>query len=175
MYNQLYDLTQKYPVGEFKPPTEKIVPVDSDKKSSSNLDNNIIIDGDNDDPIPEVTDYKIDFLSMIQPILLIEEGIKLHKSGERKPAWECFQSHAKLGNHYAKYWKAHYLTEGYYIQKDIKQGTKFFKEAADEEVADSQLRYAFSLYHDQIIQDADAFLQYLTLAAEMVTLPLNLI
>ncbi|CAB4485522.1 unnamed protein product [Rhizophagus irregularis] len=171
LFNQLYDLTQKYPLKEFTPPTRKNVMTDLDKKpSSSNLDNNnnnnIIIDGDNDDPIPEVTDYKIDFLPMIQPILLIEEGIKLHKSGERKPAWECFQSHAKLGNHYAKYWKAHYLTEGYHIQKDIKQGTKFFKEAADEEVADSQLRYAFSLYHDQIIQDTDAFLQYLTLAAE---------
>ncbi|CAG8617573.1 11367_t:CDS:2 [Rhizophagus irregularis] len=33
----------------------------------------------------------------------------------------------------------------------------------DEEAADSQLRYAFSLYHDQIIKDTDAFLQYLML------------
>ncbi|RIA82661.1 kinase-like domain-containing protein [Glomus cerebriforme] len=166
LFNQLYDLTQRYPLKEFTSPKNKIVSTETDKKPSINLENNIVIDGDNDDPIPEVTDYKIDFLPMVQPILLIEEGIKLHKSGERKPAWECFQSHAELGNHYAKYWKAHYLTEGYHIQKDIKQGTKFFKEAADEEVADSQLRYAFSLYHDQIIQDTDAFLQYLTLAAE---------
>ncbi|PKK73227.1 hypothetical protein RhiirC2_776292 [Rhizophagus irregularis] len=47
------------------------------------------------------------------------------------------------GNHYAKYWKAHGFTKGYHIQK-----------------ADSQLRnlcYAFSLYHDQIIKDTNAY------------------
>ncbi|CAI2179743.1 6689_t:CDS:2 [Funneliformis geosporum] len=170
LFNQLYDLQQKYSlinrVPLQKKPIKEYPLIDAEKKSSSNSDSNINIDGDSDDPIPEVTDYKIDFLPMIQPILLLEEGIKLHKTGDRQPAWECFQSHAKLGNHYAKYWKAHYLTEGYHIEKDTKQGTKFFKEAADEEVADSQLRYAFSLYHEQIIQDTDAFLRYLTLAAE---------
>ncbi|CAG8589687.1 17691_t:CDS:2 [Funneliformis caledonium] len=168
LFNQLYDLQRSHPlvinrVPLQKKPVKEDPYIDIEKKARDSY-NNIIIDGD--DPIPEVTDTKIDFLPMIEPVLLLEEGIKLHKSGERQPAWECFQSHAKLGNHYAKYWKAHYLTEGYHVEKDIKQGTKFFKEAADEEVADSQLRYAFSLYHEQIIQDTDAFLQYLTLAAE---------
>ncbi|CAG8455081.1 705_t:CDS:2 [Diversispora eburnea] len=111
-------------------------------------------------------DLELNFLPIVQPILLLEEGIKSHKSGEKRIAWECFQAHADLGNNYAKYWQAHYLTEGYHIPKDVKKGTKYFKEAADADVADSQLRYAFSLYHDQIIQDTDAFLHYLTLAAE---------
>ncbi|CAB4409267.1 unnamed protein product [Rhizophagus irregularis] len=89
---------------------------------------------------------------MIQPILLLEEGINyINPITKHIPTWECFQSHAKLGNHYAKYWQAHCLMESYHIQKGIKQETKVFK-AADEEAADSQLRYAFSLYHDQIIK-----------------------
>ncbi|RIB17980.1 kinase-like domain-containing protein [Gigaspora rosea] len=111
-------------------------------------------------------DLELKFLGIVNSILLLEEGIKSHKSGEKKVAWECFQAHADLGNNYAKYWQAHYLTEGYHVEKDTKKGTKYFKEAADADVADSQLRYAFSLYHDQIIQDTDAFLHYLTLAAE---------
>lgn len=56
---------QKRPLKEFIPPTRKNVTTDLDKKpNSSNLDNNndnIIIDGDNVDPITEVADYKIDF------------------------------------------------------------------------------------------------------------------
>ncbi|CAG8626734.1 3484_t:CDS:2, partial [Acaulospora morrowiae] len=111
-------------------------------------------------------DIELKFMHIVQPILFLEEGIKSHKNGEKRIAWECFQAHADLGNNYAKYWQAHYLTEGYHIEKDVKKGTKYFKEAADADVADSQLRYAFSLYHDQIIQDTDAFLYYLTLAAE---------
>ncbi|CAB5189772.1 unnamed protein product [Rhizophagus irregularis] len=140
LFNQLYDLTQKYPLKEFTPPTRKNVMTDLDKKpSSSNLDNNnnnnIIIDGDNDDPIPEVTDYKIDFLPMIQPILLIEEGIKLHKSGERKPAWECFQSHAKLAAENGNATAQFNLGRMYYagmvgLNRDKEKGLQYLKMAA---------------------------------------------
>ncbi|CAH1765163.1 1259_t:CDS:2 [Entrophospora sp. SA101] len=168
VFLKLYDLLQKY---QNEHPNE--VSADISQKLIIKEGGPKTIDDDSSMNVDVIDDKKIDFhdpdldvFPKVKSVLLLEDGIKSHKSNERKSAWECFEYHAKLGNNYAKYWQAHYLTEGYHVEKDVQKGTKYFKEAADCDVADSQLRYAFSLYHDQIIQDTDAFLNYLTLAAD---------
>ncbi|CAB4386418.1 unnamed protein product [Rhizophagus irregularis] len=67
-------------------------------------------------------------------------------------------------NHYAKYWQAHCLMESYHIQKGIKQGTKVFKEAADEEAADSQLRRMYYAGMVGLNRDEEKSLRYLKIA-----------
>ncbi|CAG8798641.1 29242_t:CDS:2 [Gigaspora margarita] len=116
-----------------------------------------------------ITDY-----SDFEQILLVEEGIKLHKTGDkqnRKKAWECFEANAELGNVPAIYWKGYYLHEGYYIgnrtdeQKrcDIEEALKLYKIAADKNHSDAQLRYACLL--PRVKENREEFLKYLTLAA----------
>ncbi|CAG8707541.1 13103_t:CDS:2, partial [Dentiscutata heterogama] len=70
-----------------------------------------------------------------------------------KAAWKCFDENASFGNSLAKYWKGYYLYEGHFVNKDIYQATKFFKEAADDNITDAQFRYAFSLLSAAVLGD----------------------
>ncbi|RGB41629.1 hypothetical protein C1646_685219 [Rhizophagus diaphanus] len=81
---------------------------------------------------------------------------------DKKLAWEYFNAHAELGNKNALYWKAHYLSEGYYVEKDKKKAIPLFKEAADAGVPEAQYRYAM----ESINVNPDIFLNYLTQSAE---------
>ncbi|CAG8559071.1 5896_t:CDS:2 [Diversispora eburnea] len=108
--------------------------------------------------------FNIDEISQIIPL---EEGIAEHRKREHVKAWECFLAHADLGNATAKYWKGYYLWEGIVVEKDREQASRLFKEAADEEIAAAQLRYAISLINNPLVKfDREIFLKYLTKSAD---------
>ncbi|CAG8545775.1 10879_t:CDS:2 [Diversispora eburnea] len=108
-------------------------------------------------------DFNIDKIPQIIPL---EEGIAAHWKKEHAKAWKCFLAHADLKNTTAKYWKGIYLWEGIEVEKDRKQACELFKEAADDEIAEAQLSYAFSLVNDPTVEfDRETFLKYITKAA----------
>ncbi|CAJ0840072.1 7242_t:CDS:10 [Entrophospora sp. SA101] len=101
-----------------------------------------------------------------------DEGIRLHKDqseSSRRFAWQCFKYHADvLDDPRAKYWKGYYLLEGYGgVEKDEEEASKCFKEAADQDIADAQVRYAFTIVtkakDDPLM--ATEFMKYLEKAA----------
>ncbi|CAJ0752738.1 17216_t:CDS:2 [Entrophospora sp. SA101] len=104
--------------------------------------------------------------------LTLDEGIRLHKDqseSSRRFAWQCFKYHADvLDDPRAKYWKGYYLLEGYGgVEKDEEEASKCFKEAADQDIADAQVRYAFTIVtkakDDPLM--ATEFMKYLEKAA----------
>ncbi|CAG8467623.1 10219_t:CDS:2 [Diversispora eburnea] len=99
-----------------------------------------------DDPkkCPDSDDCFLDdgLLTLIKPF---EDGIIAHREKRYKDAWECFNEHANLGLSLAKNWKGYYLEKGLYIEKDVMEGLKWLKSAADDGVPDAQLRYAKGL------------------------------
>ncbi|GBB92361.1 hypothetical protein RclHR1_00020064 [Rhizophagus clarus] len=106
-------------------------------------------------------------LDSIPEIPTLDDGISAHKKKDTTKAWEIFCEHTNLGSIKAKYWKGYYLWEGYAGQKDRKLASTLFKEAADDGLADAQLRYAFSLVGNQGSKfDRKVFIEYLTKAAE---------
>ena len=98
-------------------------------------------------------------------IKLLEEGIEAHKRKDFMTAWECFNTHADLGDTTAKYWKGYYLWEGYVDEKDRAKASELFKEAADDGLPEAQLKYAFSLVEKSRV-DRGMVIEYLTKAAE---------
>ncbi|CAB4467417.1 unnamed protein product [Rhizophagus irregularis] len=129
-----------------------------ENSQSSNMENsikmdedyNIVFDDDDDD----------DLLPFNNVIELHNKPNKTEQ--DKKLAWEYFNAHAELGNKNALFWKAHYLSEGYYVEKDKKKAIPLFKEAADAGVAEAQYRYAMEF----IKVNPDIFLDYLTQSAE---------
>ncbi|CAG8561899.1 3330_t:CDS:2 [Funneliformis mosseae] len=121
-----------------------------------------------EEDLPDFGDeFCLDSLESLPEIRSLEEGISAHKKKETKKAWEIFCEHANLGNTRAKYWKGYYLWEGYAGERDRKQASKLFKDAADDGLADAQLRYAFSLVGNQGSKfDRKLFIEYLTKAAD---------
>lgn len=110
-----------------------------------------------DEFCPTVAD---DYPPLIPPL---EDGLRAHRDkSKREKAWECFEIHAELGDPVAKYWKGYYLKEGYYKGvKDPVEAVKLFKEAADENVPDAQLHYAFAMLEANNVKE---FLAYLNKA-----------
>ncbi|CAG8736643.1 1383_t:CDS:2, partial [Acaulospora morrowiae] len=98
------------------------------------------VDDDSDDDDGPVLGDEVPVL-----ILPLEEGIDAHKRKERKKAWECFEIHAELGDPLAKFWKGYYLSEGYCTQKRPEEALALYKEAADANIPEAQLHYAFSM------------------------------
>ena len=137
-----------------------------------NVGNQDVANDDDGDDIPE---YKydpdgIDLIdSAIKPLIPISEGIKAHKEKNYEKAWKCFEKQAENGNRKGKHWKAHYLWEGLFVPKDKISAIKLYKEAADDGVADAQLRYAFGLPDKDLktlnLNPKDS-VKYLQLAAE---------
>ncbi|CAG8508719.1 4842_t:CDS:2 [Dentiscutata heterogama] len=101
-----------------------------------------------------------DIPSLIPPL---EDGLRAHRDkSKREKAWECFEIHAELGDPVAKYWKGYYLKEGYHRGvKDPVEAVRLFKEAADENVPDAQLHYAFAMLEANNVKE---FLSYLNKA-----------
>ncbi|CAI2170749.1 13593_t:CDS:2 [Funneliformis geosporum] len=116
----------------------------------------------------DLPDLDMEFsIDAIQEIIPLEEGIAAHKRKETEVAWECFNAHAELDNTTAKYWKGYYLWEGYAGQKDRVEASKLFQAAADDGLADAQLRYAFSLVGNPGTKfNKNVFIEYLTKAAD---------
>ncbi|CAH1758195.1 5102_t:CDS:2 [Entrophospora sp. SA101] len=139
----------------------------SNSSINSSLGREILLELDDDD-------LSLDTLNLDdieQVTMTLEDGIKLHKDKSltsRKMAWECFKYHAEtLKDPRAIYWKGYYLLEGYGgVPKDLREASKCFKEAADQDISDAQVRYAFSIISK--VGDplkAAEFLKYLEKAA----------
>ncbi|CAG8497225.1 1541_t:CDS:2 [Diversispora eburnea] len=116
-------------------------------------------DSNDDEPAPT--------FSLIKPF---EDGIKAHREKRYKEAWECFNDHANLGLSLAKYWKGYYLTKGFHVEKDIKEGLELLKSAADDGIPDAQLRYANGLINLNISngssENYEIILKYMEKAAD---------
>jgi TPR repeat protein len=118
------------------------------------------------DPVSISDNEGNDSSKFYHSIPTLDDGIKAHKRKDVTRAWDIFCEHADLGSAKAKYWKGYYLWEGYANQKDRKQASSLFKEAADDGLANAQLRYAFSLVDVQSPEfDQKIFIEYLTKAA----------
>ncbi|CAG8784502.1 19229_t:CDS:2, partial [Cetraspora pellucida] len=123
----------------------------------------------------QTTELKLDDDIFSEKILPLEEGIKLHRTGileNKKLAFECFKENSKLGNATAMYWYARYFLDGHYTNEnrseerkslDKAKALKIFKMAADEDNADAQLLYAFTLPNTKRNQQLG--LRYLKLSA----------
>ena len=104
----------------------------------------------------------------VMPMMKLEDGITAHKNSERDKAFDCFKKHAEINNKVAKYWLGYYYWEGYGVKKDLAEGARLFKEAADKGVPDAQLRYAFALSdkNSPLKFNLEEFVKYLTMAAD---------
>ncbi|CAG8589793.1 14708_t:CDS:2, partial [Acaulospora morrowiae] len=90
--------------------------------------------------------------SIFKTVIKLDEAIEESRKedGDIGRAWECFNVYAKFGVPIAKFWMGYLL---YYnkiffhndVEREenkIQEAIKYFKESADEEVADAQLYYA---------------------------------
>ncbi|RIA99451.1 kinase-like domain-containing protein [Glomus cerebriforme] len=134
--------------------------IENDNDADENSD--LVLDDDEDD------DDEFELLPL-------KKGIEIHKlkpkdlktKEDYELPWKCFNAHAAFGNKTAIYWKAYYLWEGYYVEKDRKEAVRLFKIAADAGNSDAQLRYAFAFIKNPDLPfDKDTFLKYLTKSAE---------
>ncbi|CAG8567063.1 4260_t:CDS:10 [Diversispora eburnea] len=76
---------------------------------------------------------------------------KFGSTSERAKAWECFLVHTDLGNVTnvtAKYWKGIACGKELKLRKIVNKLLDCLKKQAGEEIADAQLRYAFSLLNN---------------------------
>ncbi|CAG8775464.1 22200_t:CDS:2, partial [Cetraspora pellucida] len=124
----------------------------------------------------QMTELKLDDDIFSEKILPLEEGIRLHRTGiweNKKLAFGCFKENSKLGNATAMYWYARYFLDGHYTNEnrseerkslDKAKALKIFKMAADEDNADAQLLYAFTLPNTK--RNRENFLSYLKRAAD---------
>ncbi|CAG8512832.1 4969_t:CDS:2 [Acaulospora morrowiae] len=96
-------------------------------------------------------------------IPLLEEGKRAHKLKDFSTAFNVFKIHAELDDPVAKYWKGVYLLEGHAGEKNIPEAIKLFKEAADKNNSDAQLRYAFIKLQAKCFEE---FVEYLIKSAD---------
>ncbi|CAB4392305.1 unnamed protein product [Rhizophagus irregularis] len=117
---------------------------------------------------PGDSEFDLDQMDFILPMMKLEDGISAHKMGDRKKAFECFEKHAEINNKVAKYWLGYYYWEGYVVDKNLDKAVELFKEAADKGVPDAQLRYAFALSdkNGPLKYNLEEFVKYLTMAAD---------
>ncbi|KAF0541056.1 kinase-like protein [Gigaspora margarita] len=110
-------------------------------------------------------DSSIDNIPAIKTLIPFEMGYKAHQEKNYKTAWECFSGLAECGNNRAKYWKGYYLLSGYHVQKDMDAALKLFKEAADNNVSEAQLRYAFTLI-EKNSKEYSEIIKYIKMSAD---------
>jgi len=112
-------------------------------------------------------EFEFELFVPVEEIISLDEGITAHRTNDKEKAWKCFEAHAKLDNPQAIYWKGYYLWEGYVVAKDRKKAAELFKKAADDGIADAQLRYAFCMVNSEGIKfDKELFMHYLILSAD---------
>ncbi|CAG8462662.1 12078_t:CDS:2 [Ambispora gerdemannii] len=97
-----------------------------------------------------------------RPFYTVQDAINLHKikGGDRKEAYKIFCNYADVGDSTAKYWVGYYL---YYNcldnketyeqrQNTIVRAAQYFKETADMDVPEAQLRYGHCLWKGEGIE-----------------------
>jgi TPR repeat protein len=153
----------------------RIIPLGKNRTRYSSKDTSSVVNKKNDVYSDDEGELSLDTFSLDDSPsvirLTLDDGIKLHKEkseSSRRLAWESFKYHAGLGDPRAIYWKGYYLLEGYGgVEKNLAEASKCFKEAADQDIADAQVRYAFTIIHkakdNRMI--AAEFLKYLEKAA----------
>ncbi|RHZ75865.1 hypothetical protein Glove_209g131 [Diversispora epigaea] len=130
-------------------------------------DKELDLDGSRAVSISDGGGFDLPKMNFSLEIISLEEGITAHKKKEHAKAWKCFLAHADLKDSAAKYWKGIYLWEGIEVNKDRKQACELFKEAADDDIAEAQLSYAFSFVNNPLVKfDHEIFLKYITKAAD---------
>ncbi|RIB23417.1 kinase-like domain-containing protein [Gigaspora rosea] len=103
-------------------------------------------------------------------ILSLEDGYKLHRIKKHEDAWKCFIQNSELSE--AKFWQGYYYYYGYFVEKDLDKARNLYKEAADENHTEAQVRYAIMLFSkkedDESAKDKNfqESIHYLKLAAE---------
>ncbi|CAG8574921.1 8807_t:CDS:2 [Ambispora gerdemannii] len=103
----------------------------------------------------------------IKPLMPLDDGIKAYKVRDFATAWECFAGHAKIKNSRAIYWQGWYLWEGLDGPKKLEEAARLFKQAADDGIAEAQLRYALCILNSEGVRyNRDEFLKYLRFAAD---------
>ncbi|CAG8613171.1 10123_t:CDS:2 [Ambispora leptoticha] len=93
---------------------------------------------------------------ILSSVQIVQDAITIHKSrnGDRKSAYQIFCKYADLGDSTAKYWVGYYL---YYNclnelrtseqqRVAIIRAARFFKETADMDLPEAQLRYGHCLW-----------------------------
>ncbi|RHZ90114.1 hypothetical protein Glove_8g22 [Diversispora epigaea] len=137
------------------------------KQRSSSLSSHFDLDPEK---LPDCDDCFLDNVPTFSIVRPFEDGIKAHREKRFKDAWECFDEHANLGLSLAKYWKGYYLEKGLYVGKDVNEGLKWLKLAADDGVPDAQLRYASGLINLNISngnsENYESILKYMKKAAD---------
>ncbi|CAG8549069.1 6635_t:CDS:2 [Ambispora gerdemannii] len=112
-----------------------------------------------------------------RPLLTIQDAINNHisKGGDRKTAYQIFCYYADLGDFTAKYWVGYYLyynclnDQGTAEQREraIVRAAKLFKEAADIELPEAQLRYGHCLLNGEGVEkNVSLAVEYIQKAAD---------
>ncbi|PKY20594.1 kinase-like protein [Rhizophagus irregularis] len=116
----------------------------------------------------EINDNDLNKVPVVKPLLRFSEGLKVfEREKDHKRAWDFFNQHASIGNSRAKYWKAHYLWNGYHVPQNQAEAVRLFKEAADDGLSEAQFYYAKSLVEGGTgnVRKPDEFIRYLTESA----------
>ncbi|RIB05371.1 hypothetical protein C2G38_600161 [Gigaspora rosea] len=156
--HKLEELAEKYPITH---DTAQLLP---DKELDFDGKKDLI---PTDSLYPDFDEEIIEEEDIIVPI---EEGIKLHGTGDRDGAFKSFQQNSELP--LAKFWMGYYYLNGYVVEKDSDNAIKLFKEAADDNHSESQYRYAVMLLskkeEDEAAKDKTRqdIVRYFTLAAD---------
>ncbi|CAG8495090.1 23565_t:CDS:2 [Gigaspora margarita] len=174
LYIMLLNMQKKYvPPG----PMPDILP-DKVLKLDNGITEELVMSDDEVLYIGEDDEIKV---NDVEEILEVDQGIGLHITrdpAKRKVAWKCFVANATKGHSKAIFWQGYYLWEGYYtdekrtseqIMEDRNKALHLFKIAADDGIAEAQLRYSFALKELKQLKANDVyeeFMHYLRLAAE---------
>ncbi|CAG8729920.1 36594_t:CDS:2, partial [Gigaspora margarita] len=175
LYIMLSNMQNKYvPSGQMP----DLLPNETLKLNEGTSDEQVMSD-DEDLYIGEDEDIKES--NDIEQILEVDQGIELHVTrdpAKRKIAWKCFVANAAKGHSKAIFWQGYYLWEGYYTDtkrtpeqsmEDRNKALNLFKTAADDGIAEAQLRYSFALKELKQLKASNVyeeFMHYLRLAAE---------
>ncbi|CAG8519593.1 6567_t:CDS:2 [Ambispora leptoticha] len=106
--------------------------------------------------------------------MTVNEAITEHrkKSENRGKIFECFSEYAELGDLSAKYWKGYYLYYNVLEMDDtnkeerLQNAAKLFREAAEHDIPEAQLRYGHCLWRGEGIEkNIDEAIDYFQKAA----------
>ncbi|CAG8524695.1 9003_t:CDS:2 [Gigaspora margarita] len=95
------------------------------------------------------------------------DGVACHKNKDYETAWKIFEYHAGLGSSTAKFWKARYLADGIFVDKNVMKAADLFKEAAEDNNTDACFRYALLMTDKSsgVKFNRERYTEYLTKAA----------
>ncbi|CAG8648448.1 15945_t:CDS:2 [Acaulospora colombiana] len=86
-------------------------------------------------------------LSTVEVIPPMEHGIEAYKKKNYKEAFVVFKANSESGSSDAKFWIGELYWKGKYVEKNLDQALKYYKEAADEGHTKAKFRYAVSFHN----------------------------